>query len=54
MSGEIPYEYVGIMHIDNMDEFMSKDAPSKKFQDFIAKWQPMVSGAQTLIGEEIY
>ena len=54
MSGEIPYEYVGIMHIDNMDEFMSKDAPSQKFQDFIAKWQPMVAGAQTLVGEEIY
>jgi hypothetical protein len=42
------------MHIENMDEFMSKDAPSQKFQDFIAKWQPMVSGAQTLVGEEIY
>jgi hypothetical protein len=54
MAGEIPYKYVGIMHITDMDEFAKKDAPSQKFQDFIAKWQTMVSEAQTLIGEEIY
>ena len=55
MKGEIPYKYVGIMHIDDMDLFNREAAPSKKFQDFAAKWSTMVKpDFQTLIGEEIY
>jgi hypothetical protein len=55
MKGEIPYKYVGILHIKDLDEFNQKDAPSKKFQDFAAKWSTMVSpDFHTLIGEEIY
>ena len=55
MKGEIPYKYVGIMHIDDMDLFNREAAPSKKFQDFSAKWSTMVKpDFQTLIGEEIY
>ncbi len=54
-AGEIPYKYVGILHIKNLDEFTQKDAPSQKFQDFVAKWRTMVApGFHTLIGEEIY
>jgi hypothetical protein len=54
MSGDIPHKYVGIMHITDMAEFGQKDAPSKKFQDFVAKWQAMVTDVQQLTGEEIY
>ena len=55
MKGEIPYNYVGILHIDNMEEFQQKDAPSQKFQDFSAKWGTMVNpGFSSLLGEEIY
>lgn len=52
--GEIPYKYVGIMHITNLDEFYKKDAPSAKFQDFLKKWQPMTSGFHLLTAEKIY
>jgi len=55
MKGEIPYHYVGIMHIEDMEKFMREAAPSKKFQDFSAKWSTMVQpDFQTLMGEEIY
>jgi len=53
-TGEIPYKYVGIMHLNNLDEFRQKDAPSQKFQDFLKKWMPMVKNAHILSGEEIY
>ena len=53
-SGEIPYKYVGILHIKSLDEFNKKDAPSPKFQGFMKKWQTMVSNFHILAGEEVY
>ena len=43
MTGESPYRYVGIMHVTSLDDFNQKDMPSQKFQDFFAKWVPMLS-----------
>ncbi len=55
MKGEIPYTYVGMMHIENMDLFNKEAAPSKEFQDFSAKWSTMVNpDFQMLVGEEVY
>ena len=53
-SGEIPYKYVGILHLTSLDEFYGKDAPSQEFQEFMKKWQSMVSNFHVLGGEEIY
>jgi hypothetical protein len=53
-TGEVPFKYVGILHLKSLDEFYQKDAPSQKFQDFLKKWQPMTSGFHILFGEEIY
>ena len=53
-TGEIPYRYVGILHLTSLEEFLQKDAPSQKFQDFQTKWSKMVSNFHILIGEEIY
>ena len=53
-SGEIPYSYVGVMHLTSLDEFNQKDAPSQKMQDFMAKLMPMVTDTHILFGEEIY
>jgi hypothetical protein len=53
-TGEVPYRYVGIMHLSNPEGFYQKDAPSKKFQDFLAKWMTKVSNFHILSGEEIY
>jgi len=54
LTGEIPYKYVGITHLTSLDDFMQKDAPSQKFQDFLAKWTTKVSDFLILFGEEIY
>jgi hypothetical protein len=55
MKGEIPYKYVGIMHIADPEKFNKEAAPSKKFQDFAAKWSTMVNpDFHTLMGEEVY
>ena len=53
--GETPFRYAGIVHIANLQEFLEKDAPSQRFQEFLAKWSTMVSpDFETLFGEEIY
>jgi hypothetical protein len=54
MTGEIPYKYVGILHVTNLDDFYQKDAQSEKFQNFLAKWKTKVSDFHILFGEEIY
>ena len=53
-SGEIPYQYVGILDVTSLDEFYQKDAPSPKFQDFMKKWQPMAKNFVIMAGEEVY
>jgi hypothetical protein len=53
-TGEIPYKYIGIMHLNSLEEFHQKATPSPKFQEFLRKWQPMTSGFHILSGEEIY
>ena len=55
MKGEIPFKYVGILHIEDPVAFNEKAAPSKEFQDFVAKWSTMVNpDFHSLMGEEIY
>lgn len=53
-TGEIPYKYVGIMHISDPETFYQKDIPSEKFQGFLKKWQPMTSGFHLLGAEKVY
>jgi hypothetical protein len=53
-TGEIPYKYIGIMHISNIEEFQQKNAPSPAFQEFLKKWQPMTKGFHLLSAEKIY
>ncbi len=52
--GEIPFKYVGILHLTSLEDFYKKDSPSPKFQGFMKKWQTMVSDFHILAGEEIY
>ena len=52
--GEIPYKYVGIVHVTSLDEFNQKAATTQEYQDFLKKFRPMVSDLQMLSGEEIY
>jgi len=42
------------VHLDSLDEFEQKAAPTPKYQDFLKKFIPMVADLQILSGEEIY
>jgi len=53
-TGEAPYKYIGIMHIKDMEEFGTKNAPSPEFQEFLKKWMPMTNGVHILSVEKIY
>jgi hypothetical protein len=53
-SGNIPYNYVGIMEVSSLEQFAQKDVPSDKFKGFEKKWLPMVSDVHILSGIKIY
>lgn len=53
-TGEVPFNYVGILHVESLDEFYEKGASTQKFQDLVAKMMPMFKNIHILYGEEIY
>lgn len=53
-AGEIPYKYIGIVHVTSIEEFNEKAAKTPEYQEFLKKFGPMVSDLQMLSGEEIY
>lgn len=53
-TGNIPYNYVGIMEVSSLEQFVQKDAPSDKFKGFEQKWLPMVSDVVILSGIKVY
>jgi hypothetical protein len=56
VTGESTYTYVGILHVDNLDEFYQRDVPSQQFQAFLKEVMPMIKqeGYHMMYGEEIY
>ena len=52
--GKSPYKYIGIMHLRSLEEYLKKDVPSAKFQEFYKKWKSMVTDVQFWSAEEIY
>ena len=53
-TGEIPHEYMGIVDITSIEDFLKTDAQLQKYQDFRVKFQTMVKDLQILFGEEMY
>jgi hypothetical protein len=53
-TGEIPHEYIGIVDITSIEDFLKTDTQLQKYQDFRAKFQTMVKDLQILFGEDIY
>jgi hypothetical protein len=56
VTGKSPYTYVGILHVNNLDEFYQRDVPSQPFQEFLKEVMPMIKqkGYHMMYGEEIY
>jgi uncharacterized protein (TIGR02118 family) len=53
-SGDIPYQYCGIVHVTSIDEFNQKAAVTPEYQQFLQKFGPMAKDMLMLSGEEIY
>jgi hypothetical protein len=56
VTGESPYTYVGILHVDDLDAFYERDVASQQFQAFLKEVMPMIKqeGYHMMYGEEIY
>jgi hypothetical protein len=54
LTGKAPFNYIGIVHVDDMDEFNQKGKTTQEFQDLMAKLMPMLKDSHILYGEEIY
>ena len=54
MTGESPYQYAGIVHLDSIKEFDEKAAKTPEYQQFLQKFGPMAKDMVMLTGEEIY
>ena len=53
-TGEVPYNYVGILDVNSLEEFNEKGATTQKFQDLMVKLQTMLKDPHILYGEEVY
>lgn len=53
-AGSIPYKYCGILHLDSVEEFDKKAAPTPEYQGFLKKFGPMAKDMLMLSGDEIY
>ena len=54
ITGEIPYQYAGIVHLTSIDEFNQKDVNMPEYKQFLMKFGPMAKDMLMLSGEEIY
>ena len=54
VSGEIPFKYVGIVHLKSLEDFQDKDQKSDAYKAFQTKFRPMVSEVHVMFGDEIH
>jgi uncharacterized protein (TIGR02118 family) len=53
-SGQVPYKYVGIVHLTSLEEYNEKAMKTQEYQDFLKKFGPMAKDMVMLSGEEIF
>ena len=51
--GEIPYRYIGIVYVSDIDQFRASQG-SKEFGEFFKEWSQKVSDFHVLSGEVIF
>jgi len=54
MGGPSPYKYVGILHLNSVEEFDQNAPKMPEYQAFLKKFGPMAKDMIMLTGEEIY
>ena len=53
-SGVIPFRYVGIVHLNNLEDFKSRDTATEEYKAFSAKMNEFTSEIHVTFGEQIY
>jgi len=55
-SGEIPFKYVGIMHLNSLKDFYERDAASEPFQKFLSEWRSTMAADpwHIVYGDEVW
>ena len=53
-TGDIPYKYAGIVHLESLEEYEQKATKLPEYQQFFQKFGPMAKDMLMLTGEEIY
>ena len=53
-SGTIPFRYVGIVTLRNLEDFKTKDTQTEEYKAFSAKMASITSKIHVTFGEEIH
>ncbi|MFH0915160.1 MAG: hypothetical protein V1912_01765 [bacterium] len=53
-SGEIPFKYVGIVHLKSLEDFKHRDTQTEEYRAFTAKMASVTSEIHVTFGEEIH
>lgn len=53
-SGKIPFRYVGIVHLNSLEDFKNKDTQTDAYRDFSAKMASITSEIHVTFGEAIH
>ena len=53
-SGVIPFKYVGIVHLNSLEDFKNRDTQTDEYKAFTAKMASLTSEIHVTFGEEIH
>ena len=53
-SGVIPFKYVGIVHLNSLEDFKNRDTQTPEYKAFSAKMASLVSEIHVTFGDEIH
>lgn len=53
-SGTIPFKYVGIVHLNSLEDFRNRDTQTEEYKAFSAKMASITSQIHVTFGEQIH
>ncbi len=53
-SGVVPFKYVGIVHLNSLEDFKNRDSQTAEYRAFSAKMAGLTSEIHVTFGEQIH
>jgi hypothetical protein len=53
-SGVVPFKYVGIVHLNSVEDFKNRDTQTDEYREFTAKMASLTSEIHVTFGEQIH